>query len=201
MNAPIDVTIEPTPNPKARKFIVNRPIHEGPPVTYSAADGDRGAGPMIAAILAVEHVTNIYLIGTLITVTQDGAGSWFNMEQKIEQHIRNLFFLHDTDYLPPPEEPELETTPLPPIVDSPQLDTIRAIIDRDVAPYIASHGGELVPIEYKPETRRLSVFFRGACEGCPSSLGMTLHAVQSHLRDQYDPSLVVTVANPPTELW
>ncbi len=198
---PVEVSVEATPNPKARKFILSRPVHEGPPVSYAAADGERGGGPMIAAILSVEHVTNVYMLGTLITVTQDGAGSWFSMEEKIVHHIRNLYFLHDTGYMPPDPEDEREESVMPPIVESPELDTIRTIVERDIAPYIASHGGELVPIEFNPEARRLTVFFRGSCEGCPSSLGMTLHAVQSHLRDQYDPGLTVTVANPPEELW
>jgi Fe-S cluster biogenesis protein NfuA len=79
---------------------------------------------------------------------------------------------------------------------SPQLDIIQEILDETVTPYIDAHGGAVKLISFDTQSHLLTLYYQGACSTCPSSFGMTLSAIQNILREQFDPMLMVTIANP-----
>jgi Fe-S cluster biogenesis protein NfuA len=193
---PISIVFETTPNPRARKVITNRLLREGSPATYRRTSGAFDGGPLVEALLATAHVTDIYLRDTILTVTQDGTGSWYLLEDIIARILCETIPAHDPAYTPP--EPGTPATAShatrPTCKPSPQLDIIREILDATITPYITSHGGALELIEFNTGTHRLTIGYDGACGTCPSSLGMTLSAIQNMLRDQYDPQITVGVA-------
>jgi Fe-S cluster biogenesis protein NfuA len=195
---PLSIVFETTPNPRARKVIINRALREGPPATYRRASGAFDGGPLVKALLATAHVTDLYLRDTILTVTQDGTGSWYLLEDIIAGILRETIAAHDPAYAPPePGTPaSASAAPRPARKPSPQLDIIREILDATITPYISSHGGALDLIEFNTGTHRLTIGYEGACGTCPSSLGMTLGAIQNLLRDQYDPQITVGVASP-----
>jgi Fe-S cluster biogenesis protein NfuA len=63
------------------------------------------------------------------------------------------------------------------------------VLDRTVRPYLASDGGGIVVL--RREGRFVFVKYQGACGSCPSSIGGTLQAIQSILRDEIDPDIEV----------
>lgn len=195
---PLTVTFETTPNPRSRKAIVDQLLREGTAATYSRSTGAFGGGPMIEHLLATDHVTDLYLRDHVMTITQDGGGSWYLLEDIITGILQAHMATHDPAYTPP--EPVKaagpNAMPIPPVKHSPALDIIREILDATITPYIASHGGAIELIEFNTETHRLTIYYDGSCGTCPSSMGATLGAVQGMLRDQYDPQLTVAVANP-----
>ena len=194
---PIDITVDLTPNPRSRKFIVNRKMRNGDAVVYQAKQGPFDGGPLVAHILELDHVDEILLRGNVLTVSQDGTGSWYLLETLVSAIIEKYIAEHDPDYTPPPIEPENDAdADCPPVIPSPQLDIIGEILDETVTPYIDAHGGALKLVSFVTESHLLTVFYQGACSTCPSSFGMTLSAIQNILRDQFDPELRVTIANP-----
>lgn len=197
---PLSVAFETTPSPRARKVLINRTLREGTlPAVYRRDAGAFKGGPLIEALLGLDHITDLYLLGNRLTITQDGTGSWYLLEDRIEGILREHIQTHDPSYCPPdPGKPaQASTTPRPVVKPSPPLDVIREILDETITPYITSHGGALELIEFNVETHRLTIYYDGACGTCPSSLGMTLAAIQNMLRDQYDTQITVAVANPP----
>ena len=193
----IDIAVEMTPNPRSRKFILQQKIRRGDAVVYRSKTGPFEAGPLVTHILELDHVDEILLRGNVVTVSQDGTGSWYLLETIISALIEKYIDQHDTDYTPPPAEAEVDTeSDCPPVVPSPQLDIIGEILDETVTPYIDAHGGALKLISFDTESHLLTVYYQGACSTCPSSFGMTLSAIQNILRDQFDPILRVTIANP-----
>ncbi len=187
------IAFEATPNPRSRKVLLDRPLRLGDPISYQRASGAFEGGPMIAQLLDIPHITDLYLRGNVLTVTQDGSGSWYLLEDIISGVIRACIGAHDPAYTPPAATAEPAATPRTDVKPSPQLDVIRDILDSTITPYIASHGGAVELIAFDTETHRLTIAYEGACGTCPSSLGMTLSAIQNMLRDQYDPQLVVRV--------
>lgn len=195
----VTLTFENTPNPSARKVIVSEPVHIGKAITYRRESGALGGGPLIEAILSLPSVTDLFLRDHVMTITQDGTGSWYVIEETLRTIFRDLFAHHDPTYTPPEPETRNVDVQRPKVIPSPQLDIIREILDETITPYIESHGGILDLVSFDTETHRLTIFYDGACGTCPSSMGMTLAAVQNLLRDQYDPTITVAVANPPSE--
>lgn len=197
----LEISFETTPNPRSRKVILSEPAHHGDAIVYRTHTGAFDGGRMIEHLLAIEHVTELLLRGNVITITQDGKGSWYLLEDQINHAIASTYQDHDPEYAPPPiKEESDEIINKPPVVPSAQLDIIREILDETITPYIDSHGGSLELIEFNTETHQLTIFYQGACSTCPSSFGMTLSAVQNLLRDQYDPVIRVTIANPAEDL-
>ncbi len=193
----MDITIDLTPNPRSRKFIVNQKLRNGDAIVYRAKTGAFEGGPLIKHILELDHVDELLLRGNVLTVSQNGTGSWYLLETLISAIIEKYISEHDPSYTPPQvESEENEEADCPPVVPSPQLDIIGEILDETVTPYIDAHGGALKLISFDTESHLLTVFYQGACSTCPSSFGMTLSAIQNILRDQFDPELRVTIANP-----
>lgn len=192
----LSITFETTPNPRSRKVVLEQTLRIGDPIAYQQATGAFEGGPMIEELLDTPHITDLYLRENVLTVTQDGSGSWYLLEDIISGIIRAGIGAHDPAYAPsaasgkPAAKPRTDGKP------SPQLEVIREILDSTITPYIQSHGGAVELVSFDTETHRLTIAYEGACGTCPSSLGMTLAVIQNMLRDQYDPQLVLRVAEP-----
>lgn len=194
---PLEISIDLTPNPRSRKFITNQQLRHGDAVVYRHKTGPFDAGPLVTHILELDHVDEILIRGNVLTVSQDGTGSWYLLENIISAILEQYLAEHDPDYTPPAVSPEVDTeTDCPPVVPSPQLSIIAEILDETVTPYIDAHGGAIKLISFDTDSHLLTLYYQGACSTCPSSFGMTLAAVQNILRDQFDPMLRVTIANP-----
>jgi hypothetical protein len=66
------ITVEETPNPNARKFIVGRPV--GGPTTY--VPGKATDDPVGAGLLALEGVTSVFLTADFVTISKRPEAEW-----------------------------------------------------------------------------------------------------------------------------
>lgn len=196
LSTDIAIAFETTPNPRSRKVVLDQTLRIGDPIAYQQATGAFEGGPMISQLLDTPHITDLYLRDNVLTVTQDGSGSWYLLEDIISGIIRAGIGEHDPAYAPPAATGKPAAKPRTDVKPSPQLEVIREILDSTITPYIQSHGGAVELVAFDTQTHRLTIAYEGACGTCPSSLGMTLTAIQNMLRDQYDPQLVVRVAEP-----
>jgi len=71
----------------------------------------------------------------------------------------------------------------------PDLQKIESILDRTVRPGLQGDGGDITVIKY--ENHKLEVSYEGACGTCPSSTTGTLMAIESILKDEFDPQIEV----------
>jgi len=81
---PFRVTeIQPTPNPNAVKFMLDRPISEG---SMSFLSVDQAEGHAIAqALFAIPGVESLLLLGDFVTVNKADAAAWPQIKKRVKQ--------------------------------------------------------------------------------------------------------------------
>ena len=71
----IDVKPEPTPNPNAVKFTLDRPAVEGRSQTFRAGS-DPAESPLGARLFALDGVTNVFMVSNFVSVTKEDEADW-----------------------------------------------------------------------------------------------------------------------------
>jgi hypothetical protein len=74
--------IQPTPNPNAAKFILDRPISDQPKSFFDAASA---AGHSIAArLFAIEGVSSVLLLGDFVTINKSPEARWPQINRRVK---------------------------------------------------------------------------------------------------------------------
>ncbi len=181
--------IQSTPNPNALKFVLNVPVRTAGNWTYKSA-GECAGNPLAAALFALDAgVKEVYFFDNYITVTQDGSADWEVLEEKIRAAILERIGSHDPAF--PTSRPEQEFPGA--VNESPEMAQINEILDQTVRPALQMDGGDIQLVDYKDNTLR--VFYQGACGSCPSATMGTLKAIENILKDQFNPDVVVELAD------
>lgn len=86
--AEVTVRFQPTPNPNAGKFIVDRPVVEGEAsrsfYTMEEASGDR----LAEALMKIEGVEALFMVEDFVTVTKSLEADWQALIPLVEATIR-----------------------------------------------------------------------------------------------------------------
>jgi Fe-S cluster biogenesis protein NfuA len=179
----LKIKIQPTPNPDAKKFVLNIDVRRNAKATFNDITKCSHV-PLAEELLNLPGVTNVHFFENVITVTQNGQADWDELQEMVEGTICSLAPDHNPDF---PTAEELKRAQL-----SPDLQKIESILDEQIRPYLQGDGGDLEIV--KLDGKVLTIRYEGACGTCPSSVAGTLNAINSVLKDQYDPELdVVTV--------
>ena len=171
--------IEPTPNPDALKFIVQKPILRSGVRSFrdfGSAVGD----PLASAIFALGKVTSVFYMDRFVTVNKEPSAEWSDLIDPICESIEDLR-MEDEDGAKPVGLSEAETDE--------KLKKINEILDARVRPGLAGDGGGLDVISFDGTTLQIS--YQGACGSCPSSTTGTLRFIETLLQDQVDPAIEV----------
>ena len=169
--------IEDTPNPNAVKFILKEPLTWG--ITHSYENALQAQGDALAAALFnIEHVTNVFYVDRWLTVTQDGKADWQELTRKVAEPIRAAPAA-DAQSAATVAAATTAITDLSP-EDQQRLDTISALLDDQIRPYLKSDGGDLHVVGLAGN--QLSVHYQGACGTCPSSISGTLRGIENLVR-------------------
>jgi len=84
--ATLTVTVQPTPNVNALKFVVNRRMTEGRSQTFT--DPATAASPLAKDLLAIAGVRQVFLLNDFITITRNDGIDWGAVVPKAEALIR-----------------------------------------------------------------------------------------------------------------
>ena len=184
----IRLMIQSTPNPNALKFVLNVPVKTEGNVTFKNA-ASCANNPLAQSIFEIApEIKEVYFFDNYITVTQDGNADWDQLEEKIRSAITEKIESHDPNFKI--EETKTEAKVIPAL--TPEIQKINAILDQTIRPALQMDGGDLQITNYQSNT--LSVFYQGACGSCPSSTMGTLKAIENILRDEFNPEIVVELA-------
>jgi len=166
------ITANPTPNPDCLKFIVDRQIVDGDPVSFNTAQETEGS-PLAQKIFELGHVRQLFAFQNFLTVTQDGDVPWPKFARDIGQAIR--------DHVQSGEANFATTAATATQHDDDQaIGAIKAVLD-EIRPAVAMDGGNITFVGYNEGV--VQVLMQGACSGCPSST-MTLKAgIESRLKE------------------
>lgn len=169
----IYITANPTPNPDALKFIVDRPLVEGDPVSYQNAE-EAVDSPLAEKLFALAGVKHIFAFQNFITVTKNDDRPWQEFARNIGKTLREHLLSGSSKNFASPHgggngQPGDE-----------KIRLIQGVLD-EIRPMVAMDGGNIVFAGYQDGVVQL--FMQGSCSGCPSST-MTLKAgIENRLRE------------------
>ncbi len=176
----VKMMVQPTPNPYAKKIIVNHDVKSTGKITFSTPE-DCAHIPLAKALFEIKSVSQVHFFENAITITQDGSVSWDDVLAEARRLIKALLPTHNPEFLSPDEKRRSEM--------SPELQTIEAILDKTIRPALQGDGGDLEVMGL--EGNYLTIRYEGACGTCPSSVTGTLSAIQSVLRQEFNPELEI----------
>jgi hypothetical protein len=87
VNAPVTVTVQPTPNLNALKFVTNRRLTEGRSQTFTDAAAAASA-PLARELLAIPGVRQVFFLNDFITITRTEGTDWDAVVPQAESLIR-----------------------------------------------------------------------------------------------------------------
>lgn len=176
----VKMMIQPTPNPYAKKIICNYDVKTVGKVTFSHPE-ESAHIPLAKALFEIQGVTQVHFFENAVTLTQDGSTSWDEILGEARRLIKALLPDHSADFPSPDEKRRAEM--------SPELQQIEEILDRTIRPALQGDGGDLQILGL--DGNLLTIRYEGACGTCPSSVTGTLSAIQSILREEFNPEIEI----------
>lgn len=180
-----DIFVQPTPNPNALKFILEREVIKEGKAAFKSLKDCKDI-PLAQALFDLRGVDQIHFFQNVVTVSKFSFEEWDNLEPAIKTTIDNMIESHNNDFkIVDPEEERKANM-------SPEQRTIEEILDRRIRPGLQGDGGDMVVQDFKDNV--LLIKYQGSCGTCPSSTAGTLEAIRSILRDEVDPNIEVYIA-------
>ena len=148
-------------DPETCKFIVSRTVHPGGPFFFDSKERAAGS-PLVERLFALSGVAHVLVAETVVTVGKDPSVAWSVLKSAIGAAIRTQLL-----------------TVVPAIFEAPRGtstcgrtdDEVRAVVqdllDREVNPSIAGHGGKISIVDVRDGS--LSISMSGGCQGCAAS--------------------------------
>jgi Fe-S cluster biogenesis protein NfuA len=181
----MEITIQPTPNPNALKFILEKDVKTDGKVSFKTPQDCKDV-QLAAALFDLRGVDQIHFFQNVITISKFSFEDWDNLEPAVQTCIENFIEDHDPNFKT--NDPVAESRANLP----PELQKIEEILDKRIRPGLQGDGGDLAVKDFKDNV--LIVKYQGACGTCPSSTTGTLEAIRSILRDEVNPEIEVYLA-------
>jgi Fe-S cluster biogenesis protein NfuA len=182
---PLEITIQPTPNPNALKFILGQDVKTDGKVSFKTPQDCRDI-PLAAALFDLRGVDQIHFFQNVITISKFSFEEWSSLEPAVQTCIESFIEDHDPNFKVFDPEAERRSSL------SPEMQKIEEILDKRIRPGLQGDGGDLAVKDFKDNV--LIVKYQGACGTCPSSTTGTLEAIRSILRDEFHPEVEVYLA-------
>lgn len=182
----LKIITQETPNPNAKKFVMNQPVKREGKVTYNSQE-DCHNNILAHDLLGVAHVSSVHFFKNVITVTQDGQAQWEDLEWLVQAILETRMPIHNPDFTDKP--PEKLEAPKP---KDPELLKVDQLLDEHIRSGLQMDGGDIEVLNL--EGNILQVRYLGACGSCPASTAGTLQAITSILRQFYRNDLHVVIA-------
>ncbi|MBX3034088.1 MAG: NifU family protein [Bdellovibrionaceae bacterium] len=176
------IRIQPTPNPNAWKFVLDRPVLADGKATY-ANSSEAAHNPLARSLFEVNGVRQVHFFQNVITITHNFDADVEELQKAVCSVIQTRLPVHN------PQQTKTDEKKMARENLSPEVRQIEEILDRTVRPGLQGDGGDLTILKY--EDNKLYVFYEGACGTCPSATSGTLMAIEGILRDEFDPAIEV----------
>ncbi len=159
------IKAEPSRDNQQCKFMVNRPLFEGHSWLFSNFEEAAGS-PLAESVFSVDSVETLLLHDSTAVVTKTGAeglSDWEALAREVGSAMRKIL------------ESGAELVSQEIIKKIPSEDVVREeiqkVIDTEVNPGVAGHGGHITLTAIKGNT--ITILMGGGCQGC-SAADMTL---------------------------
>ncbi len=79
--------VQPTPNPNAAKFVLDREITTAPVSFLNREQGE--AHPIASQLFGIKGVTSILILGDFVTVNKTPDAQWKQITPKVQEILEN----------------------------------------------------------------------------------------------------------------
>lgn len=86
----VDVMVDPTPNPNAVKFTLDRAVTEGGSESYANKEQAQ-ANPLAAKLFELPGVAAVFMLNNFITITRDPEYGWDALASEVVNVIQAHF--------------------------------------------------------------------------------------------------------------
>jgi len=86
VDTPLTVTVQPTPNVNALKFVLNRRVTDGRSQTFT--DATTASVPLARELLGIAGVRQVFFLNDFITLTRAEGTDWGAVVPRAESLIR-----------------------------------------------------------------------------------------------------------------
>ena len=186
-DADLLIRMQATPNPQALKYVLNKPVKNTGKATYNSKDEAYG-NVLAFSLMELEGATQVHMFGNVITVTYEESIDPYDKIDETIAVIRSRYAVHDPDFTVESDKKASRKERL-----SPELQQIEEILDRTIRPGLQADGGDVEVVGL--EGKKLEIRYEGACGTCPSATMGTLQAIEGILQNEYDPELVIILAD------
>lgn len=183
--AKVLLNVQPTPNPNALKFILERDVKTTGKSSFKNPAQAKGV-PMAQALFDLRGVDQIHFFQNVITVSKFTFEPWESLEPTVLSTIENMIEDHKPDFKD--HDPEVERRKHL----TGDLLEIEQILDKKIRPGLQGDGGDLKVLSYNDNV--LLIQYVGACGTCPSSTTGTLEAIRAILQEDYSEEIEVYIA-------
>ena len=187
--------VQPTPNPNAYQFVINKPIINTGARTFTNADEAKG-DPLAESLFQIYGVENIYLKESFVTITKSETVGWHMVFEKIGETIEEKIHYYNSLNKRETTENKPET-----ILDKFHKEDflncseeekkliIEAVLDQAIRPALTNDGGGVDVVGIDGNV--INVHYQGACGTCPSSTTGTLSYIETFLKDTLHSDITV----------
>ncbi len=160
----IKILAQPSPGNDQCVFKVNRPLTKGYSWHFASFESAAGS-PLAEALFSLDDVETVLVLESTLTLTRKDKTlvDWKTLAQEAGKEIRRV--LEEGGTLIDPKIPaELPTEEM-------LRNDIQKVIDTEVNPGVAAHGGRITLMDVKGNT--ITIQMGGGCQGC-SAADLTL---------------------------
>ena len=170
MDAEIRISGEPSRTGDRCAFTVDRPLFPGESAHFADA-GSASQSPLAADLLAIPGVESVLIADNTVTISTAHPVDWpaLGIGNVIRRHIRSGQPIVSEDYFRHlPAEGDLKWA-------------IRDLLEREINPAVASHGGYVELID----VRKNNVYLRlgGGCQGCGAADVTLKQGIEKAIRE------------------
>lgn len=158
-------------DPATMRFILDAPVQEGRSASF---DDPSDEAPLALALFAIDGVSKVQVADETVVVTRAPDADWEVLKAPIAAAIREVL---DSSARPLGELTEASSADQS---DEALLTAVERLLDTQVNPSIASHGGHISA--EKVENGNVHLRMSGGCQGCAASAVTLRQGVETMLR-------------------
>lgn len=148
-------------DPNACRFTVDRRVHRGGPFFFDSERSAAGS-PLVSQLFALNGVASVLVSERVVTVGKRPDVGWDGLKVRIGSTIRRQL----QSGVPAILEAS-SATAAGGRDDAGLREVVQELLDREVNPPIAAHGGKISIVDLRERT--LYITMTGGCQGCAAS--------------------------------
>lgn len=164
IKVPISVYAESTPNPKAMKFVANKPLVDQT-YEFKSVNHTQNA-PLAKKLFEYEYVEEVFFDSNYISIQSNE--DWNLHFTQVREFIKDYLGSGKPVIDGPIDERYIVSLRHQTALSDIEKEIVD-ILDNYVRPAVAADGGNIAFDTYNKKDKILSLILQGACSGCPSS--------------------------------